>query len=463
MFRSREATPVELVFATIERADWADEELNPFTARYDEEAMAAARAAERRYREGEAGPLEGIPLAVKELTAVAGQQHTLACLALRDNVATETAPIVERLLAAGAIVHARTTTPEFGCASVTRSRLYGETRNPWNPELSTAGSSGGSAAALAAGATTLATGTDSAGSLRLPAAACGVVGFKPSYGTIPVAMPLGLEPTHHDGPIARTVPDIALMLALTAGPHRVAPAHSRPVPDLSDLEDGVDGWRVGVVSGIAGLDLDPEVAANTGAAAGRLAAAGAKLSEVDLGWSYEAIIEATRYHYASGYGPMVARLAEAAPDLLTPYALAFATEVDSYAKRPGFALEARERIAALWAPLGAALREHQLLLLPTMAMPAPELGEDYVDRGPVVAGREQEDRWIVGTTVAFNLCSWCPAISVPSGRAANGVPTGIQIVGRPYADAEVLRAARALEAQAPWPGLAPDEAAELTS
>jgi len=450
LMRGRELSPVELLEDVIAAADRAEERVNPFTARYDEEARRAAREAERHYGDGTARPLEGIPVAIKELTAVAGQQHTLASLALADNVAAESAPIAARLLEAGAIVHARTTTPEFGCASVTRSRLYGETRNPWNIGLSTAGSSGGSAAALASAATTLATGTDSAGSLRLPAAACGVLGFKPSYGTVPVTGALGLETTHHDGPMARTVADLALMLGVIGGPTPSAPWNDRSAPDLSGLEDGVDGWRVAVASGIDGLDLDPDVAANTDRAAAALAAAGALVEEVEIGWSYEEIIAATKLHYAIAYGPMVARVADAAPELVTPYALAFAAEMKEYGARPGFAIEARERIDALWAKLGPVLGEHRLLLLPTMAMPAPELGDDYVDHGPIIAGREQPDRWIVGTTVAFNLCSWCPVLSVPSGRAANGVPTGVQLVGRPWADADVLRAARAFEIAAPW-------------
>ena len=192
-FTSRELSPVEVLEALIRRGDAAVDTCNPFTARYSEEALTTAAESERRYRDGTARPLEGIAVAVKELTPMAGHQHTLASLAFQDQVAEETAPMVQRLLDAGAIVHARTTTPEFGCATFTHSRLYGVTSNPWNREFSPAGSSGGAAAALATGVTTLATGSDSAGSLRLPAAACGVVGFKASFGVVPVAIPQGLE------------------------------------------------------------------------------------------------------------------------------------------------------------------------------------------------------------------------------------------------------------------------------
>lgn len=438
--------------AVIARGDVAEEELNPFTARYSERAIDAAEEAERHYREGTIRPLEGVPVAIKELTPVSGQQHTLASLALRGNVAGETAPIAQRLLDAGAIIHARTTTPEFGCASFTRSHLYGETRNPWNPALSPGGSSGGSAAALAAGAATLATGTDSAGSLRLPAASCGVVGLKPSFGVVPSPIPFGLETAHHDGPMARDPEDVALAMGVISGPCASAPNQARPAPSLADLGAGVEGWRVARLTAIGGLDVDPDVSAGVDATARALADGGAEVEEVDLGWTYEAIIEATKLHYAASYGPTVRRMAESAPGLLTPYALAFAAEVERYATLPGFVVDGRARVAALWRPLMEAFERYRLLLCPTQAMPAPELDEEYLDRGPVIAGREQPDRWIVGTTVAFNLCCWCPAISVPSGFAANGVPTGVQLVGRPYADGEVLRAAAALGETPDWPG-----------
>lgn len=448
-FRSRTLSPVELLEAVLARADATDVPVNAFTARYPDEARAAARAAEARYADGTARALEGIPVAIKELTPVAGQQFTLASLALRDQVATETAPIAERLLEAGGIVHGRTTTPELGCASFTESRLYGLTRNPWNPDYGTAGSSGGSAAALATGATTLATGSDSAGSLRLPAAACGVVGLKPSFGRVPTAGALGLETAHHDGPMARTVGDAALLYNVIAGPHPAAPAALPAGHAIAAEPAGVEGWRIALLTGIEGLDIDTTVAANARLAARHLAAAGAEIVEVDLGWSYRDILEATKLHFAAHYGPSVQRVVDLAPELATTYATAFAREVAGYATQPGFVLRARELTLRLWAPLGRVLAGHEALLFPTLAMPAPLAGEQYAERGPVVNGTEQEDRWIVGTTVAFNLCGWCPVMSVPSGFAGGGVPTGVQIVGRPHDEVRVFRAARALERARP--------------
>jgi Asp-tRNA(Asn)/Glu-tRNA(Gln) amidotransferase A subunit family amidase len=449
-FRTRELSPVELIDAVLARADLIQEPVNPFTARYDDDARSAARAAEKRYAEGSAGALDGLPVAIKELTAVAGQQHTLASLLLEHNVATESAPISERILAAGGIVHARTTTPEFGCASFTESRLYGLTRNPWDLDLSPAGSSGGSAAALATGAATLATGTDSAGSLRLPAAACGVVGLKPSFGRVPSPPPFGFEQANHDGPMARTVTDLALLLNVIAGPHPAAPNSLPAAPPVPLEPQGVEGLRLAVLTGIDGLAIDPDVAANASRAVDALRAAGAEAAEVDLGWSFDAIFEATKLHFAAQYGPAIQRFVDEAPELVTPFPVRFAEEMAEYARKPGFVLRARELTAELWAPLGRVLAEHDVLVYPTLAMPAPPAGEQFLDRGPVVNGVEQGDRWIVGTTVAFNLCSWCPVVSVPSGLSAGGVPTGVQFAGRPYDEPTVLRAARALERERPW-------------
>ncbi len=166
-------------------------------------------------------------MAVKEEARIAGQRNTLGSLPLRDEVAEKTAAFVQRIIDAGGIVHARTTTPEFSCAPVTWTKLWGVTRNPWNTQYSPGGSSGGSAAALAAGTTTLATGSDIGGSIRIPASFCGVVGFKPPYGRVPEVATFNLDHYCHEGPLARTVADCALLENVIAGPHpsrrRIAP------------------------------------------------------------------------------------------------------------------------------------------------------------------------------------------------------------------------------------------------
>ena len=213
MFRSRELSPAEVLDALIARDEAIGSDVNAFAWRFFDDARAAAKRAEARYMErGPAPrPLEGIAVAVKENQAIAGLPLTHASLLLADAVASATAPVPQRVLDAGGIVHARTTMAEFGTHWATHSRLFGVTRNPWNRDYDVGGSSGGSAAALAAGTATLATGGDFAGSLRTPAACCGVVGYKPPYGRVPILPTNNFDTYLAHGPMARTVADCALL------------------------------------------------------------------------------------------------------------------------------------------------------------------------------------------------------------------------------------------------------------
>lgn len=177
-FKSRQLSPVELLKTLIDRAEKIEPQVNAFTYEYYDEAMDAARKAEQRYADGNPRPLEGVPLAVKDEFMIEGKITSNGSLFMQDYVAETTSPIIQRLMDAGAIVHARTATPEFSISPTTFSKLWGVTRNPWNPEFTCGGSSGGSGASLAAGTTTLATGSDIGGSIRIPASLNGVVGFK---------------------------------------------------------------------------------------------------------------------------------------------------------------------------------------------------------------------------------------------------------------------------------------------
>ena len=230
LFRSRELSPAELTEAVIARAEAVEPAINAFAATYYEQALAQARAAAERYagKGDPPRPLEGLLVAVKEEAPIAGQLNTLGSLPLRDVVAPETAVFVQRILDAGGIVHARTTTPEFSCAPVTWTKLWGVTRNPWHLDYSPGGSSGGSGAALAAGSTMLATGSDIGGSIRIPASFCGVVGFKPPYGRVPEVEVFNLDHYCHEGPMARTVADCALLENVIAGPDPSDVASLRP-------------------------------------------------------------------------------------------------------------------------------------------------------------------------------------------------------------------------------------------
>ena len=214
-FARKELSPVELLDAVLARAEVVEPSINAFTEQLRDEAYAAARESERRYAGGgDVRPRGGIPLVLKEEQPIAGRTLEEGSLVEKGVVAELTHPVADRVLAAGAVVHARTTTPEFSCAPFTHTELWGVTRNPWNLAMSPGGSSGGSGASLAAGSTVLATGSDIGGSIRLPSSFCGVVGFKPPFGRVPGLAPFNQDTYCADGPMGRTVADDESLWAL---------------------------------------------------------------------------------------------------------------------------------------------------------------------------------------------------------------------------------------------------------
>jgi Asp-tRNA(Asn)/Glu-tRNA(Gln) amidotransferase A subunit family amidase len=446
-FRSKELSPVELMTAVIDRAEKVEPQINAFCeTRYDD-ALELAREAERRFAAGEARALEGLPVAVKEEAPIAGHPNRLGSIPLKDEVAQHTAVFVQRILDAGGIVHARTTTPEFSCAPVTWSRLWGITRNPWNTAFSPGGSSGGSGASLAAGSTTLATGSDIGGSIRIPASFCGVVGFKPPYGRVPEVEIFNLDHYCHEGPLARTVRDAALLENVIAGPHPSDVASIRPRLEIPDGLDPVTGVRIALSIDLGCYDVDGDVAANTRAAADRLRDAGAVVEEVELPWDIATIGRAARIHYGMIFGPSIRGIFEAHADELSSYTRRFYEESNEISKDDfveGLELEAR-----IYAPLGDLLERYDGLICPTFGIPAYAADHDNGD--PVeIDGAVHEDWVETLMTVPFNVASRCPVLSVPSGVAKTGVPTGLSVVGRTYDDVTAFRIAAAHEARFPW-------------
>ncbi len=247
LVQERKLSPVELVDNALARIAQVNPTLNCFCFVWEEAARAAAKAAEARLmRGGPLPPLLGVPIAFKDITPTKGQRTTLGSRAYEHNVPDADAIVVERLVAAGAIVVGKTTTPEFAFASFTQSPLWGTTRNPWNPARSPGGSSGGSGAAVASGCVPFAEGSDMGGSIRIPAALCGVVGLKPSFGRIPFeVLPSQLDTLNHFGPLARSVADAALFLRHAAGPDE---------RDLSSNPQTLD-WSQPLRRDVAGLRL----------------------------------------------------------------------------------------------------------------------------------------------------------------------------------------------------------------
>ena len=437
-FRARKLSPVELLKALIDRAEKVEPVINAFAeTRYDE-ALAQAREAEARYATGGQTPraLEGIPVAVKEEAPIKGHKNTFGCVPLKDAIADHTAVFVQRILDAGGIVHARTTTPEFSCAPVTWSKLWGVTRNPWNTAFSPGGSSGGSGASLAAGSTTLATGSDIGGSIRIPASFCGVVGFKPPYGRVPETEIFNLDHYCHEGPLARNVADCALLENVIAGPDPSDVVSLRPKLVIPDRLEGIHGLRIAFSTDLGCYDVDEDVVTNTRAAAARMRDAGAKVEEVKLPWKLADIARAADIHFGMIFGPSVQEIYDKHRDQLNSYTRRLVEDgakisKDDFVK--GLELEGR-----IYAPLGELLERFDALICPTFAVPALPAEYDWTDALDALM------------TIPFNIASRCPVVSVPSGRSRDGVPTGLSVVGRTYDDITAFRVAAAHEQRFPW-------------
>ena len=462
-FRSLELSPVELVSAVVARAEAVNGDresgINAFTETLFEEALDQARAAADVYarcaRSGEQPPaLLGLPVATKEKHALSGRRIEQGLAAHRGRIAAADHPVVERIRAAGGIIHARTTSPEFSCATVTHSPMWGTTRNPWNLDASPGGSSGGAGAALAAGMATLATASDIAGSTRIPAGFTGTVGYKAPYGRIPGLPPLSADWYRGDGPMGRTVADTALLASVMSGRHPVDHG-SYGENGRSPLEPGaaaVAGMRIGLSVTLGDYPVAPEVEANTLAVARALEAAGAVVVPVALPWTTARIAETIFAHFGHILGPAMEAETAGTEEQLAAYTRRFMADARAAAGRhslvDSLALDAR-----LQAELAAATAGLDALLCPTSAVTSLAADGDYLD-GIDVGGRRLGHYWEAHLTSPFNVANRCPVLSVPSGAAGDGVPTGVQVVGHPFDEATVFRVGAAVEALLPrmaWP------------
>ena len=441
-FRARTLSPVEYLEVVIARVEALEPQLNAVMDRRYDEAREEAKASADRYVQGTARALDGVPVAAKEEHPMLGRSWTQGSLAYEAEVAPVDHPIIERIQAAGGIVHVRTTTPEFCCAPYCHSRMWGVTRNPWNTDYSPGGSSGGTGAALAAGYAPIGTGSDIGGSIRIPASLSGVAGFKPPWQRVPALPPYNLDQFCHDGPMARTVADCALIEDVIAGAHWRDPASLPHPPRVEGAGTTVVGTRVAVCTQLGDWPLDPAVEANTRRVAASLAAAGAVVEEVTLPWTVAEIWEASQAHFRAIMGAGIGAVNAEHGALLSDYTVAFAESM--LGAGMGF-YEGMELEGALWEPLGRLFQQFDVLVCPTMATDGYRAGEAYLDGMDI--GEGSVVHHILGAmTLPFNIQSRCPVVSVPSGLAANGVPTGVQVVARPYDDITAFRVAGAVEA-----------------
>lgn len=433
----------DVVAESIRRAKVVQATLNPFTIIREEEALEAARKADASVQRGEGtGPLHGVPFAAKDLTPTNGDVTTMGSWTKADWVPLETALCVRRLQDAGAILVGKTTTPEFAYSSFTNSPRWGITRNPWNSERTAGGSSGGSAVAVATGVVPFAEGSDMGGSVRIPAAFCGIVGLKPSLGRIPMTiLPSVFDNISHFGPLARTVGDATSFMAATAGPSD---------EDISSLPIGFDGQKASR-NGLAGLrfafsldlgyyQVQPQVEAVIRQAVAVLREAGAIVDEVPMNW--------TRAVNDEWFDLWCVFMSAFFGNLLPENRHHMDHSVVSMIER-GLAMNATtyKRVELLrtdmWRDMASLFRRYDAFLCPTNAITAPpvhETDDDYVETlpGGLFKGLDM--------TCPFNMLPQCPALSLPVGLSDEGLPVGLQIVGKRYADEDVLAIAAALEA-----------------
>ena len=443
--RRKKASPVEVIDAVLDRIDRVNPRLNAYVTVTADEARRAARAAERAVmrRSARLGPLHGVPFSVKDLVLTRDVRTTFGTLLFRDHVPTEDAPMVARLRAAGAIMVGKTNTPTFGWIGATHNLLFGATRNPWHPERTPGGSSGGASAAVAAGLGPLAIGTDGGGSIRIPASFTGIFGLKPSFGRVPTYPPSGTF-LSHIGPMTRTVADAALMLQVSAGPDDRDP-YSLPAERMDyvrGLARRIRGLRVAYAGDLGFVQVvDPEIAAACAKAARVFRELGCRVDTVKPGWP-----SARECWFEIFYGSVAVRLFPFRDrrDEIDP---GLANIVDHVLANPPTKYAEAWAARLAWCQHPRTLFEkYDLLLTPTVACPAFGLGLDFPTE---VAGRHVEPMMWTPFTFPFNLTGQ-PAASVPCGFTKGGLPIGLQIVGRRFDDATVLRAAAAFERARPW-------------
>ena len=445
LIRSRRLSPVELTRATLERIERLNPTLNAFCTLTPEASLTAAREAEKAVTSGAAlGPLHGLPFSIKDLAFTKGVRTMMGSHIFAHRVPDADAPYVRRLREAGGIFIGKTTSPEFGWKALGDSPLTGITRNPWNPEVTTGGSSAGAGAAAAAGLGALHQGSDGAGSIRIPSAFCGIVGVKATYGRVPLWPVSNNDYATHVGPMTRTVADAALMLQVMAGPDPwdTTSLESPPADYAAALTRGVKGLRLAFSPNLDGLRVDPEVATLVAGAARALESAGASVEEVKTGFAdtNEMIRLVWGAHYIGNYGQFL----DEWRDRMDPGLVAC---MDG-AKR----LNAQEYVAMrgqrinFWDSVRPLFERYDLLLTPTVSVAPFGVGKLNPDGWPQHAWD-----WFPWASFSypFNFTGQ-PAATVPAGLTPGGLPVGLQIVGRRFAETTVLQAAATFEQIRPW-------------
>ena len=447
LIESRDLSPVELVEAHLARVEETEPELNAFITLLADEALEQANAAEREIAAGNyRGALHGIPIGLKDLYYTRGVRTTVGSKILRDFVPGYDAAVTERFSEAGAVLMGKLQMHEFALGATSVNPHDGPARNPWNPARITGGSSGGSGAAVGAGQCMGALGSDTGGSIRIPAALCGIVGLKPTFGRVsrhgvyPLSSSLDTV-----GPMTRTVRDSAIMLNAISGHDPRDPSSANvPAPDFADgIESGVEGLRIGIPDDFFYDVIDPQVSEAICAASGVLSELGAVVERCSLpalnhalGISSAILVtEAAEVHLDN----LRNRPQDIGADVRARLHLGAVTPAVDY-------LEAQRARAAYNAELADAMRSYDLLLAPAAAVGAPGIDQEFVE----ISGKPENALSLMSRlTRPFNLTGQ-PTISVPCGFTGDGMPIGMQLAGRNWDESTVLRAAYAYEQAAEW-------------
>jgi len=445
LLRAKKLSPVELTRAVLERVERLNPVVNAFCTLTADQALAAAREAEQALVKGAArGALHGIPFSIKDLHYTKDVRTMSGSFIFEHRVPDVDPPLVRRLKQAGGVMLGKTTTPEFGWKGLGDSPLTGSTRNPWNTAMTTGGSSAGAGAAAAAGLGPLHQGSDGAGSIRIPSGFCGIFGLKPSYGRVPMWPISNNDYSSHMGPMTRTVPDAALMLSVMAGPDDWDRSSLEAKPDdyVGKLDAGVKGLKVAFSPDLGGFPVDAEVAAPVAQAARAFEVLGCVVEEVKPGFadSHDLIRCLWSAHEAGNYAQYLSQWR----DRMDPGLVACIEDGLRYSMVDY--VEARAQKLAYWDTVRPLFEKYDLLLTPTLSVGAFPVGRLNPEHWP-----QHVWDWIrwAPFSYPFNFTGQ-PAASVPAGFTPAGLPVGLQIVGRRFADLTVLQASAAFEAARPW-------------
>lgn len=446
LFRAKKLSPVTVLKAQIERIEKFNPNINAINGKHYEEALIQAQESERRYQNGTPRPLEGLTCAIKDEVDVKGWRTTMGSVILKQvKSAEKDCPLAQTLREAGVIMHVQTNVPEYYCNLVTWNHLFGITRNPWNTHYTPGGSSGGSSAALAAGFTTLATGSDMGGSIRFPAAMTGLYGFKPPFGRVATS----LTQYESSGPMARTFEDMNLFQNALSGPNPGMLSAIKPKLNYPQQYGDIKGWRIAYdPMDKWGIPVDETIRKAMKQTVETLRSLGAEVIEVDLGFRKDDFETYALGIFSTSIGPFCFNEPEKHLKSITPY---LANLVKNYAKKtsPQHIAYAEEYIVNKNDHIQKQVfsKGFKAIIMPTMTTPyvTADMGSTPENTHVTINGKQYDaSTWNYSFTWPWNMLHSYPIVNVPIGMTPEKIPLGMQIIGNIYEDLNAFQVAAAL-------------------